>query len=575
MRGSGALLLGPNCLGVFDGRAALDIGWSELPAGSIGLVSQSGNLALELALLAGDYGLGFSRFASLGNQADVEASDLVRDLAADSATKVIALYVEDFRDGRAFALACEEAVAGGTPVLLIAAGRSEASGRAAQSHTGALVSDRVAVAALCRAAGIVQVATARELADAAQAALLVADRPHGLRLGIFGDGGGQGVIASDLADAAGFELPRLSDALGERLEAALGPTSATRNPVDFAGGGEQDLARFELVARLLLESGEVDATLLTGYFGGYATYGGEYEATEARVARAMGRTAAEAGRPLVAHTMYPSLGTAAALRESGVPVYREIESAVAALRRLVEIETAARSGVPDLPSPATRVVPGEGDGDYFAARQLLEAGGVPFVPARRIGDLDEALAAALELGYPVALKALGLLHKSDAGGVVLGIDGPEELSAAFSDLATRLEATACSVERMAPLEAGVELIAGVRSDPRFGPIALVGIGGLYAELLADVAVALAPVSRAQAADLLRSLRGAPLLLGARGRPALALDAAAEALAALSRVGAAHPEITEIEVNPLLVTAACAVGLDARLVFGEEGDDDAR
>lgn len=572
VRSAGALLLGPNCLGVYDALAELDVGWSELPRGSIGVISQSGNLALELALLAEDYGLGFSRFASLGNQADLDATDLVEALAADPATRVIALYVEDFRDGRRFAAACEAAVVSGTPVVLLAAGRSEASVRAALSHTGALVSELVAVDAASRAAGIVQVTTPRQLVDTVQA-LLLPRRPKGPRLAVFSDGGGHGVIAADLADAAGFELPRLSDRLAGTLLDALGPTAATGNPVDFAGGGEQDLDRFELVARLLLDSGEVDAVLLTGYFGGYATSGSEYADWEVRVARGMSDASASSGRPLVVHTMYPSLTAASAFRAESIPVYREIESAIDSLARLVQLGTTPRPGVPELPPPAAPVAAGN-DG-YFEARELLAGGGIPFVPARRVATLGDALACAAELGYPVALKAIGLLHKSDAGGVVLGIDSEAALELTFSDMATRLSPKAYSVERMAPLPAGVELIAGARRDPRFGPIVLAGMGGLYAELLADVAVALAPVDESGARDLIRALRGAPLLLGSRGRPALALDAAAAALAALSRTAAAHPEIAEIEINPLLVTEHDAVGLDARLILVGKGDGNAR
>lgn len=570
VRSAGALLLGPNCLGVFDASAELDVGWSELPRGSIGVISQSGNLALELALLAEDHGLGFSRFASLGNQADLDATELVEAFAADPSTRVIALYVEDFRDGRRFAATCEAAVASGTSVVLLAAGRSDASARAALSHTGALVSDLVAVDAASRAAGIVQVMTPRELVDTAQA-LLLRNRPNGRRLAVFGDGGGHGVIAADLADAAGLELPRLSEGLAGTLREALGPTASTGNPVDLAGGGEQDLDCFELVARLLLDSGEVDAALLTGYFGGYATYGSEYEQREARVARAMAAASSSSGRPLVVQTMYPSLAAALAFRAESIPVYREIESAVESLARITRLGTEPRTGVPGLPSPAAPITGGDG---YFEARELLASGGVPFGPARRVTTLDEALACAAGLGYPVVLKALGLLHKTDAGGVVLGIDSPEALERSFSQLTTSLSPEAYSVERMAPLADGVELILGSRRDPRFGPIALAGIGGLYAELLADVAVALAPIDEAGARELLRSLRGAPLLLGARGRQPLAVDAAASALAAVSRTAAEHPEIAEIEVNPLLVTAHGVLGLDARFVL-EKGGSDAR
>jgi acyl-CoA synthetase (NDP forming) len=188
------------------------------------------------------------------------------------------------------------------------------------------------------------------------------------------------------------------------------------------------------------------------------------------------------------------------------------------------------------------------------------------VSARLARDCGEALAAARDLGFPVALKAMGLLHKSDAGGVVLDLDDPQALLEACEGLRERLGCAAFSVERMAPRERGVELIVGCRQDARFGPVALVGLGGIYAEVLRDVAVALAPVDQAQARRLLEGLRGAALLRGARGRPPLSLAAAAEVAATLSRFAAEHPEVAEVELNPLLVTTDSAVALDARLVL---------
>jgi succinyl-CoA synthetase beta subunit len=205
---------------------------------------------------------------------------------------------------------------------------------------------------------------------------------------------------------------------------------------------------------------------------------------------------------------------------------------------------------------------------YLGARSFLAGAGVAFPPARRVETLAEAKGAAAELGYPVVLKALGLLHKSDAGGVALDIESEEELELELSEMATRLRAEAYAVERMERPSGGVELIAGCRRDRRFGPVAMVGLGGLHAELLQDVAVALAPVTDEQAEQLLRSIRGAPLLYGARGRAPVDIAAAGAAVAALSRLAAAHPEIAEIEINPLLATPHGALGLDARIVLAD-------
>jgi hypothetical protein len=227
--------------------------------------------------------------------------------------------------------------------------------------------------------------------------------------------------------------------------------------------------------------------------------------------------------------------------------------------------------VPELPAP---VAPVEGEQDYFSTRALLAAAGIDFAEARRVGGIHEALSVAAELGYPVVLKALGRLHKSDSGGVAVGIVDDGQLGEALTRMDKALGPPAYSVERMAPLLDGFELVVGAKRDPRFGPILLVGAGGLYAEVVEDVAVALAPASEEAAEALLRSLRVAPLLDGARGRPAVAVGAAARATAALSRVAAEHPEIAELEINPLLVTPDGALGLDARLVLGTKGDDDA-
>jgi acyl-CoA synthetase (NDP forming) len=540
VRAAGAMLLGPNCLGVFDRDAELDLAaWADFPLGDIGLISQSGNLSLELGLLAAREGLGFSRFASLGNQADLEAADLVEDLARHEGTRLIVLYVEDFRDGRAFVRAAREA---GKPVVLLTVGESEASVRAARSHTGALVSDLAAVDAACRAAGIVRVTTPRELIDAAKA-LLGSARLRGHRIAVLGDGGGHGVVAADVVTRLGLQLPILSDELAGALAAELPATASTHNPVDFAGGAEQDLTSFERVGRLLAASGEVDALLVTGYFGGYGSE------LEREVATALARTAADV--PLVVHTIYPDTDAAAALRSEGALVYREIETAARALAAL------APRPPRDLRQLGDSVAPVE-EG-YFSSRALVASAGIALAEARAVTTRPEALAAAAELGYPVVLKDLSREHKSDAGGVVLGLADTVELETAFG------EPGEWSVERMAPLRDGVELIVGVRRDPRFGPLLLVGLGGIYAEVLADVAVALAPVDPGEAEELLLSLRCAGLLAGARGRPAVDVRAAAEAASALSRLAAQAPWIAELEINPLLVTPGGALGLDARLV----------
>ena len=561
VRDAGAVLLGPNCLGVLDAERRLELVPNPLPAGAIGLISQSGNLALELGLMAAPEGLGFSRFASLGNQADIDATELVTAFAAHDATELIALYVEDFRDGRAFARAAAAAVAAGKPVLALAIDRSGAGARAVQSHTGALASDGAAIDAALAAAGVQRVRTPRELVDAAQALLRCAPA-QGRRIAVLGDGGGHGSIAASVAASAGLELPALSSATADSLRAQLPAAAGVSNPVDLAGGAERDVHAFDRVAGELLSGGEIDGLLITGYFGGYAEYGADTAADELRTAEELGEIATRTARPIVTQTMYPQGPAAQALRRAGVPVYESVEQAAHALSLLADRGAWSPGWVPELPSPAP---PAAGDG-YLAARALLATAGIRFVTHHEVSDVEEAVAAALQIGYPVVLKALGeQTHKSDAGGVVLGIASEAELRDAYARVREALAPERCTIERMAPLTEGIELLIGARWDPRFGPIALAGAGGLYAEILRDTAVRLAPVDEAEAEAMLRALRVAPLLTGARGRPALDLGAAAAALSALSRVAAAHPELAELEINPLLVTRTEAIALDARFI----------
>ncbi len=554
IREAGALLLGPNCLGVADAHADLRLAWARFRDGPVGLISQSGNVALEIGELLAAYDLGISRFASLGNQADLDATDLLQSFAAHERTRLIAVYVEDFRDGRGFARAARAAVVAGKPVVLMTAGRSPAGARAARSHTGALVSDARAVETACRSAGIVQTATPKELADAAQA-LLAEHALRGPRIGVMGDGGGHNAIAADAVSAVGFELPALSERLAGEIAGMLPAHASTANPVDFAGGGERDVTTYPRVASALLAGGEVDAVVLTGYFGGYG--GG----AELLAARELARIAEEARMPLVVHTMHGDSAPAKALRAGGVPVYREIDAAARALVALRARPVQAPQAIPPVPDPVPRRVAA----NYWGARGLVAFAGIQLVQARRVRTANEAHAAAGELGFPVVLKATGALHKSDAGGVVVGIPDDERLSHALDVLWADLAPDELSVERMAPVHDGVELIVGTRRDARFGPIVLVGLGGVYAEILRDVAVALGPVDADGAHRLLLSLRGAPLLTGARGRPRVDIAAAAEATAALSWLGATCRDVDELEINPLLVTPAGAVALDARVV----------
>src|SRR5256884_5815374 len=393
--------------------------------------------------------------------------------------------------------------------------------------------------------------------------LLTPHQPAGGRVGLAGNGGGHVALAAARLIARGLLVEPFSDRLSASLAGILPPTATTGNPVDIAGAGEEDVFNFERVVRLMAQPGEADALVLTGYFGGYSEQSEDYRRLELDVATALTRAAHDAGRLLMVHSMYPQSPTSQQLRHDGVPVYADIDAAALALGRRADRIANPPLGVPPLP-PATRPSAPVAT-DYLGVRQLLAAAGVPFVEARPAESEESAIAAAAAIGYPVVLKALGAAHKSDVGGVRLAIADERQLKDAFREMQHRLRPTSFSVEKEAPVARGLELLIGVKRDRSFGPVALVGLGGISAELFHDVAVALAPVSVEPGVALIRSLRGVELLLGYRGRPRLDIEAAARALSALSQLAAARPEIAECEINPLLVLERGVLGLDARLV----------
>jgi acyl-CoA synthetase (NDP forming) len=560
VRAAGARFVGPNCMAVFDAAAELRLLGATFSAGPIGVVSQSGNMCLEFGLDASRRGLGVSRAVSLGNQIDVEVPELIDELVRDERTRAIALYVEEFRDGRRFASSVRAAADAGKPVVLLTVGGSAAGSRAARSHTGALAGSLEVVDAACRTAGALRVTSPQRAIDVIQL-LLGPARPRGPRVGIVTDGGGHAALAADLATAHDLAVPTFSAPVAARLAAALPPTGVTANPVDLAGGGEQDVYSYARVGRTALESGEVDTVLLTGFFGGYSRRSDEYRRMEVEVAGQLADAVRDTGRPLVVQTMHWDAPPADELRRQGLAVFPSIDAAVSALA------LATRWGEPRRPlAPLPPAAPPVAGDDYWSAREWLQAAGLPFPPARRVTTAAGAQAAARELGFPVVVKALGLLHKSDAGGVALDVADPERLAAVVTDMLDRLAPPGLTVEAMAPRAWSVELIAGARWDRAFGPVVLVGLGGIHAEVLRDTALALAPVDEAGALALLRSLRGAPLLAGARGRPAADVGAVARFVSTLSGLAAAHPEIAELEVNPVLASPGGAVGVDARVVL---------
>jgi acyl-CoA synthetase (NDP forming) len=593
---AGAVLVGPNCLGVVDNTTDLYLSSDQFSQGSVALVSQSGNLALEFELRFARHGLGFSRFISMGNQADVTLVDLVEDCARHDGTRAIAVYAEDFMEGRGFAVAAAAALTEhGKPVVLLTTGAGEASARGAASHTGALTSSSDVIEAACRDAGIHLAHTPRELTSLL-VALIAKRRSTGRRTAVLTDGGGHGSIAADVAERAGLTVPELSLTTQAAVRAVLWDQSAVGNPVDLAGMGEQDPMSYALSLGALLAADDVDAVLMTGYFGGYSESsagmaGGSLAEGEAKAGAEIARLVVAAGKPVAMQSMYPHSQSCRPMSDAGVPVFGATEDAARSLAAITGVLpprgftplppaaqprtatqpsgaarlTSTTTQQPSATSPFTSAEPVGGVG-YFSVRRLLSQAGVPFPAARGVTSVDELRAAAAEIPGPYVLKALHLLHKSDVGGVLVGLCDIDALVDAHARMHARLGARSYSVEAMVDLTDGVELIVGVNTDARFGPVAMIGLGGVYTEVLRDVTFALSPVPADLAVDLLRSLRSAALLTGVRGRPAVDLDAAAQVVARITACAAAHPEIAEIEVNPLLVTPRGAIALDARAIL---------
>lgn len=560
IRARGARLVGANSLGIYDSATRLQLVWGRLTPGPMAVVSQSGQLATEIATIGARHGVGISRFVSIGNQSDVSASELLADLAEHDATRVVAVYLESFTDGQALFDTLAMLRRAGKPTVLLTVGASAASSRLARSHTGSLTSSMDIVDAACRAAGVLRVQTPSQVIDVARA-VLATSVPAGRRVAIVGDSGGQSGVAADLAAASGLSVPQLSELLTGSLAALLPSGAACSNPVDLAGAGERDLDNYESVIESVLTPDEVDAVVLTGYFGCYGSDAPARADHEADVARRLGALSSRLGKPVLVHTMGPDTPIAKTLWDSGIPAFGDIESALGALSGIARFGerrddadlTVAEAGPTD-PTPG-----------YWAARALLTSIGIDFPDARLVRSAAELDAAAAALTFPVVLKAGWLEHKSEVGGVAVGIADRDRLLAAFADMHGRLGDGDYVVEEQDGRRDVVEMLVGARRDPDLGPVVVVGAGGTETEVHQDVRLERAPVSEATAAAMIAGLRSAPLLAGWRGRPAVDAAGLARLVARVSQLVAAHPDIAEIELNPVRVGTDAALPVDALVV----------
>lgn len=585
---TGIRVIGPNTSGLLNPHLGLNlIGVRGVRPGAAALIAQSGNLAL--ALMTEDLHarrVGFSAVVGVGNEAGVGFGELVDYFSRDEKTRVVIVHTEGMRDGRAFFDAARRATAV-KPVVALKGARTEQGGAAARSHTGALAGSYPTFAAALKQAGVIEVLRSDELLPvAATLAAQPPARPGGVA--IISDGGGHAAIAADAFAQQRIPLANLTQRIRKRLGDLLGAAAAVSNPVDLAGAADRSPVVFAKAVVIAAADPGVGVVLVAGLFGGYALrFDPALADEEAAAAALMAAAPAGAGVPLVVHSLYEHAGTAALerLREHGVPVCGSVETACRCAAALVQRRDALErlANEPPVRSAAVVFEAGSRHRERPAAgmletvvRELVERAGVPLVPAQFCTSADEAAAAAAEFAtHAVAVRvvASGISHKTEAGGVALGVAGGAQVRAAFA----RLRQAALDFSRAAGGAAGfegvlvspmlappvAELLVGARRDDSFGPVLSIGAGGTEAEVAADVATWLLPVSQQEIEIGLAGLRLAPVLAGFRGRPPADVAAVAALALALGQCLADHAELTEIEANPVFAYADRAVAVDVR------------
>lgn len=575
-RQAGMRLVGPNCLGALNTApdVSLNATFAPNPAspGRVGFMSQSGGLGIAIIEAASRLGLGLSSFVSVGNKADLSGNDFLRYWEQDPATDVALLYLESFGNPRKFARIAPR-FAQRKPLLVVKSGRSAAGARATSSHTGALLSaSDVTVDALFAQAGVIRTDTLHELFAVGS---LLSDQPvpRGDRVVILTNAGGPGILCADACQADGVEVPELPAAVQAKLSEFLPQGASVGNPVDMiASASAEDYRR---ALEVLLEAEACDAILVLFV---------PPLVTEAADVAAVIRQAAEAEPGIPIATVFmssagppPELGSVK-VRVPGYEFPEEAARAVALAARYGRWRSRPRGQVTDpagiTPERAAAIISrglAEGSGwlPPASVTELLSCYGLPLVSTAVVADAAEAVNRAAEVGFPVALKAIArdLVHKTDAGGVRLGLDSPEAIRAAAAEIEASVSATGRQldgliVQPMAP--SGPELIVGVVHDQSFGPVLACGAGGTTAELIKDVAVGITPLTEVDADQMLHSLRTFPLLDGYRGAPRADVGAIEDVLLRVSAMVEAHREIVELDCNPLIAQPDGALIVDARV-----------
>ncbi|HEY5610117.1 MAG TPA: GNAT family N-acetyltransferase [Thermoanaerobaculia bacterium] len=568
IRSAGMRMVGPNCMGVINTDPAVQMHASfaqvHPPRGNVAMSTQSGALGLAILDYARQINIGFSTFMSVGNKADVSGNDLIQYWAEDPNTDVILLYLESFGNPVRFSRIARR-VARKKPIIAVKSGRSKSGARAATSHTGALAVSDAIVDDLFRQAGIIRTDTLEQMFDVASL-LARQPLPKGSRVAIVTNAGGPGILAADACEANGLSLATLSQATVERLRSFLPAAASVANPVDMIASASPDHYR-ETIEAVLGDDG-VDALVVI--------YIPVLPDDADAVARAIGEGAKSANEKTMI-TTFMGAARGAPLPLSSIPSFPFPERAVNALARATEYAAWKKKPAgkivrfDDIDRDVVREIVGQSlrDGEGWMradrATALLAAAGIRSAETRFAATLDEAEAAAVGIGFPVALKATGatILHKSDVGGVKLSLEDCEAVRAAYQDFEARLGPSMSGVIVQQMISGGVELMVGAVRQPTFGHVLVYGAGGTLVELLSDVSFAIHPISDVDAADMLDEVQATKLLRGHRGSVGDE-SAVREILMRLSHLAELAPEIAELDINPLRVLEKGAIGLDVRL-----------
>ena len=574
----GIRVLGPNCLGLIATDAKLNATFAKgMPlSGGIAFVSQSGALCTAALDWAVGHEVGFSAIVSLGNEADLCESDIIEALAEDPHSRVIVGYLEAVEDGQRF-LAVAEAAARKKPVVLFKAGITEAGARAASSHTGALAGADRAYEAAFKQAGVIRATSLSELFDLA-VVFASLPLPAGNRIAIVTNAGGPGIIAADACEGGPMRLADLSELTVNTLKRVLPPSASLHNPVDVIGDATAD--RYQAALEAVAADPGVDGLL--------ALATPQAMTDMEKFAQAVVEVGRLSGKPILPAFMGEASVREAALvfRRAGLLSFPFPDEAVKALEGMVRYQARRVR-----PAPPARMLVDRGrvltllrralDDDPATlaeseAREVIRAYGFRVPKSLQAGSASGAADAAERIGYPVVLKIVApeILHKSDVGGVHLGLTSRDAVERAYAQMVTQA-ATAAPRARIEgvlvqeQVTGGREVILGMAKDPQFGPLLMFGLGGIYVEALKDVTFRIAPLARSEAEAMIREVRAFPILQGLRGEPPADLAALVEDILRLSQLVTDFPEIAEIDINPLLVKpkGEVTVALDARIKLG--------